>query len=80
MEREVKWVLFTTAPDQLTAEVWRDLLANEGIPSIIKPGDVMSFLGVSPMPCRILVPENLLAEAKIALERQMEGEDKSHQL
>ena len=69
------WIQLTTAPDQLIAEVWRGLLANEAIPAIIKPGDAISFMGVSAMPCRLLVPENLVSEAKLALERQMKGEN-----
>ncbi len=59
----MKWELVTTAPDQLTAEMWRELLQNEGIPAIIEPRDIASFLGLSSMPCRIMVPEGSGKEA-----------------
>jgi hypothetical protein len=63
----VRWVLLTTAPDQLTAEMWAKLLQGEGIPATIKPGDAVSFLGVSAMPCRLLVPEGRVGEARAVL-------------
>ena len=59
----MKWELLITAPDQLTAEMWRELLQNEGIPAVIEPRDAISFLGLSAMPCRLMVPEGLLSEA-----------------
>ncbi len=43
----MKWALLTTAPDELTAEMWAEILHSEGIPARIKPGDAVSFLGVS---------------------------------
>lgn len=59
----MKWELLITAPDQLTAEMWRELLRNEGIPAVIEPRDAISFLGLSAMPCRLMVPEGLVDEA-----------------
>jgi len=53
-----------TAPDQLTAEMWLDLLREEGVPAFIEPRDSVSFLGLSTMPCRILVPEDMVEKAK----------------
>ena len=63
----MKWEYLTTAPDQLTAELWQELLQNEGIPAMIEPGDAISFLGVSPMPCRLMVREGFLAQAQAIL-------------
>jgi hypothetical protein len=63
----VKWVLLATAPDQLTAEMWAKLLRDEGIPATLKPGDAVSFLGVSAMPCRLLVPDGRVGEARAVL-------------
>ncbi|MFH1485449.1 MAG: DUF2007 domain-containing protein [Chloroflexota bacterium] len=60
----MKWVDVAAASDQLTAEMWRDALISEGIPAMVRPGDAVSFLGVSSMPCRIMVPEGMLEEAK----------------
>ena len=59
----MKWEYLTTAPDQLTAEIWQTLLQNEGIPAVIEPRDAVSFLGISAMPCRLMVPEGLVKEA-----------------
>lgn len=68
--RAPRWAVVRTAPDQLTAEIWRGLLEAEDIPATLAPGDAVSFLGVSPVPCRLLVPEPLLAAA----ERVLAGE------
>jgi len=63
----MKWALLTTAPDELTAEMWAEILHNEGILARIKPGDAVSFLGVSAMPCRLLVPDGRVSEARAVL-------------
>jgi hypothetical protein len=67
----MKWVLLATAPDQLTAEMWRELLNREGVPAVIRASDTTSFLGVSPFPCRIMVPEGREGEAKAILEKRL---------
>ncbi len=61
----------TTAPDQLTAEMWQELLRGEGIPSVIRAGDTASYLGVSNAPCRLMVPQERLAEARRLLEEHL---------
>ncbi len=63
----MKWVLVVTAPDQLTAEMWRGLLVNNGIPARLKPGDTSSFLGLVPGPCSIQVEEAMLEDAREVL-------------
>ncbi len=68
----MKWEYLVTAPDQLTAEMWRELLQNEGIPAMLQPRDAISFLGVSSMPCRLIVPEGLLNRAKEVLSEHLE--------
>ncbi len=65
----MKWEVVTTAPDQLTAEMWQEILQNEGIPATIEPRDAISFLGPSSMPCRIMVPEGSVKEALAILSR-----------
>ena len=57
------WVVVATAPDQLTAELWVDRLREAGVPALIKPSDAVSFLGTSALSCRVLVPEERLADA-----------------
>lgn len=66
----MKWTLLTTAPDQLTAEMWRDILLEEGIPAMLEPRDAITFLGVSANPCRLMVPEGMEKEAAAVLEER----------
>lgn len=70
----MKWVHLTTAPNQLTAEIWVNFLHADGIPALIKPSDAVSFLGVSGLSCRIMVPDDRLAEAKAVLASKLEGD------
>jgi len=64
MAKAKKWVVLTTAPDQLTAEMWQDILNQNGIAAVINPRDAVSFLGVSAFPCRIMVAPGDLEPAK----------------
>lgn len=63
----MKLAVLVTAPDQLTAEMWRDVLLEEGIPAIVNPQDTLSFMGLSGRPCRLMVPEERLKEAEAIL-------------
>lgn len=63
----MKWAELATAPSPI-AEMWRELLIEQGIPAMIKPQDSVSFLGIPPIPCRLTVPEPMLGEAKALLE------------
>ena len=72
-DRKQRWVHVATAPDQLTAEMWVELLRGQGIPAMIRPQDAVSFLGLSTTACRLLVPREHLAEATQALQQQTEG-------
>jgi len=67
MAKGKRWLLLTTAPDQLTAEIWTDILLKEGIPAVINPEDAISFLGVSAFPCRIMVDADHLEQAREVL-------------
>ena len=71
MPNKIQWVYLTTAPDQLTAEMWRGLLNNEGIPAMVRAGDMASYLGVFAGPTRILVDAASLEEASRFLEEQL---------
>jgi hypothetical protein len=64
MAEAKKWLLLTTAPDQLTAEIWKDILIQNGIPAMVNPGDTISFMGVSSFPCRIMVASGYRQKAK----------------
>lgn len=59
----MKWVIIVTAPDQMTAEMWSELLRADGVPAQVRASDTSSFLGVSSLPCRVVVPEGREAEA-----------------
>jgi hypothetical protein len=51
------WIVVATAPDQMIAEMWSELLRSQGIPARLHPGDTSGFLGISPHSVRVLVPE-----------------------
>ena len=71
----MKWVYLTTAPDQTIAEMWRGLLNEEGISAMVRPSDAVSFLGVSPYPCRLMVPEEEIEKAREVLEPLLDEEE-----
>lgn len=55
----MKLVAVATAPDQLTAETWAELLRSFDVPAVLEAGAIASFLGVSAAPCRVMVPEDM---------------------
>ena len=62
-----KWVHLAVAPDQITAEIWLDILRQEGVIAMIRPSDAVSYLGVSAVSCRIQTLEEDLARAREVL-------------
>jgi len=76
MAKPKKWILLTTAPDQLTAEIWKDILLQEGVPAMVNAGDTISFMGVSSFPCRIMVASGYRSRAQeILASLQPEAEE-----
>jgi hypothetical protein len=76
MAKPKRWLLLTTAPDQLTAEIWKDILLQQGIPAMLNPADTASFMGVSSFPCRIMVAYGYREQAKeILASLQPEAEE-----
>lgn len=67
----MKWVTLAIAPDQLTAEMWCELLGNDGIAAMVQPSDAVSFLGVLATACRVVVPEDRREEAAAVLKSEM---------
>ena len=63
----MKWVHLATAPDQITAELWVDILRNSGIAAMVRPSDASSFLGVAAFGCRVQVAEEDLEQAREVL-------------
>lgn len=62
------WVTLATAPHQLVAELWQQVLEAEGIAVRLQAADVNSYLGVSSFPCRVLVRRAEYGTAKEALD------------
>jgi hypothetical protein len=76
MAKPEKWLLLTTAPDQLTAEIWKDILLQQDIPAMLNPADAISFMGVSSLPCRIMVASGYRKRAQeILASLQPEAEE-----
>ena len=73
----MKWVVFATAPDQIMAEIWVQLVRAQGIPCRLQPGDTTNFLGVSAAPVRLMTLETEVERAVHVLERgdEMDGEE-----
>ncbi len=71
----MKWVVFATAPDQIMAEMWVQLVRSEGIPCRLQPGDTTNFLGVSATPVRLMTLEMDAKRAAQILERPAETGD-----
>jgi len=67
------WIALATAPHQLIAEIWQRVLEDEGVTVRLEAADAVSFLGVSPFPCRIMVRRGDYQAAKAALNDIMAG-------
>ena len=61
------WVHLAMAPNSTVAEMWIDILREEGLQAMIRPSDAVSFMGVSAMECRVLVIEEDLERAREVL-------------
>ncbi|MCZ6546226.1 MAG: hypothetical protein O6913_11075 [Chloroflexi bacterium] len=68
--RSGRWVMLAEEPDQISAEILVNYLRQVAIPVRLDAGSTMSFLGPSPHPTRVLVPEEWLDDAIGALERR----------
>ena len=68
-----RWRTLLTAPDQLTAEMWRDRLVTAGVPARLDPRDAISFLGLAAAPVRVLVREGDQADARAILADVLES-------
>ncbi len=63
-----EWVALEMAPDQIQAEMMRDVLLESGIPAMIGQGDTNSFMGISLNPVRVMVYSGDLERAQKTLE------------
>lgn len=64
---ETRWTPVATAPDQLTAEMWQELMLHELIPAMLDPRDAISFMGLASMPVRLIVPAEFVDRAREVL-------------
>ena len=62
------WQTFATAPDQLTAEMWRDLVRQAGVECALRAGDTTGFLGLSLYPVRLVTRTSDVERARTALD------------
>jgi len=77
-----KLVPLVTAPDQLTADIWCDILQKEGVPAFAKFPANGLYLGLlfgsaAPIGCWVMVPEEHLKKATTILEPILHGEPPS---
>ena len=59
-----KWVVFVTAPDQITGEMWCSMLRASGINCRLRDENP-SFIGPSLYPVRLMAPEE---QSELALQ------------
>lgn len=59
-----KWVVFVTAPDQITGEMWCTMLRASGINCRLRDENP-SFIGPSLFPVRLMAPED---QSRLALQ------------
>ena len=67
----MKWVAFATAPDQITGEMWRQMLRESGVVCELRhtnPG----FLGPTMYPVNLVAPESQAETALAILETHVE--------
>ena len=65
----MKLVVAATAPNQTQAELWQNLLMEEGIGATVHQGDLFlpTYIGISHKPCRVMVSEENLEAAREVL-------------
>jgi hypothetical protein len=62
---DTKYVAAGMAPNEFTATLWRDILADAGIEAFLKPTEAATFLLASAvLPVRVMVAKERLEEAK----------------
>ncbi|MGD0765685.1 MAG: DUF2007 domain-containing protein [Dehalococcoidia bacterium] len=69
----MEWVNLVTAPNQLIAEMWVDILQKEGVPAFAKLPGAGGYMGVvlgsaAPTGCWVMVPETHLKIAAAIIE------------
>ena len=55
------------------AEMWQQVMREEGIPAMLAPQDTSSFLGLTYAPVRLMVPVEMEARVLEVLDRLRSG-------
>ncbi len=63
-----EFVYLATAPNQIIAEMWVQVLKQENIPSYFRSSSVQSYLGTSFTPCQVMVSKSKLSEAAAVIQ------------
>ncbi len=54
----MEWVVLETAPDQVVAEMWVEILRDNGVPAFVRVPDAIAGYGVqSTRDCGVMVPD-----------------------
>jgi hypothetical protein len=65
---DTEWVSAGLAPNEFTATLWRNILADAGIDAYLKPTEAATFLvAAAILPVRVMVHKDKLDEAKALL-------------
>jgi hypothetical protein len=67
MSEEIDWAAVATAADQVTAEMWAELLQNNGVPAWVGRGDALASRLVPSGPATVMVPASQLKDARRVL-------------
>lgn len=63
-----EFVYLTTAPNQIIAEMWIDILKQEGIRAFFRSNSLTVYTATSFTPCRIMVTKSRLSDAAELIE------------
>ena len=64
LKLRTRWVVFVTAPDQITGEMWCSMIRASGVNCRLRDSNP-SFIGPSLYPVRLMAPED---ESELALQ------------
>ncbi len=67
-QEQNEFVYLATAPNQIIAEMWVDVLKQDGIRAYFRSNSLMAYTGVSFIPCQVMVIKSRLLEAAEVIE------------
>ncbi|MSQ31680.1 MAG: hypothetical protein EXR59_00345 [Dehalococcoidia bacterium] len=63
-----EFLYLATAPNQIIAEMWVQMLKQQNIPSYFRSSSAQSYLGSSFTPCQVMVSKSKLSEAETLIQ------------